>query len=127
MTLIVDILSYFPLKPVDTTSIDTMLDGLSEIAINMPMARQMKGPTDGPGGWTEDMVFLAKKYRADCAIFSGNPACKRAHGSLRLLTDRLKEEAGIPTLNLEADSWDSRITSMAAIKEKVLDFIEAIA
>lgn len=127
VALIIDILSYFPLTPVDTTSVDTMIDGLAEMALNFPMARQMKGPLDGPGGWAEDMVFLAKKYKADCCIFSGNPACKRAHGSLRLLSDRLKEEVGIPTLNLEADSWDRRITSMPVIKEKILDFLEAIA
>jgi len=127
VALLMDILSYFPLTYIDTTSTDTMIDGLAEMALNFPMARQMKGPLDGPGGWAEDMVFLAKKYKADCCIFSGNPACKRAHGSLRLLSDRLKEEVGIPTLNLEADSWDRRITSMPVIKEKILDFLEAIA
>ncbi len=127
VALIMDILSYFPLTPVDTTSMDTMIDGLADMALNFPMARQMKGPIDGPGGWAEDMVFLAKKYKADCCIFSGNPACKRAHGSLRLLTDRLKKEVGIPTLNLEADSWDRRVTSMPAIKERITDFLEVMA
>jgi benzoyl-CoA reductase/2-hydroxyglutaryl-CoA dehydratase subunit BcrC/BadD/HgdB len=127
IALIMDILSYFPLVPVDTTDVDTMIDGLADMALNFPMARQMKGPLNETGGWAEDMVYLAKKYKADCAIFSGNPACKRAHGSLRLLTDRLKNEVGIPTLNLEADSWDRRITGMPAIKEKILDFLEAIA
>jgi benzoyl-CoA reductase/2-hydroxyglutaryl-CoA dehydratase subunit BcrC/BadD/HgdB len=126
VALIMDILSYFPLTPIDTTSTDTMIDGLAEMALNFPMARQMKGPLDGPGGWAEDMVFLAKKYKADCCIFSGNPACKRAHGSLRLLSDRLKKEVGIPTLNLEADSWDRRVTSMPAIKERILDFLEVM-
>jgi benzoyl-CoA reductase/2-hydroxyglutaryl-CoA dehydratase subunit BcrC/BadD/HgdB len=127
VALIMDILSYFPLTPVDTTSTDAMIDGLAEMALNFPMARQMKGPLDEPGGWAEDMVFLAKKFKADCCIFSGNPACKRAHGSLRLLTDRLKNEVGIPTLNLEADSWDRRVTSMPEIKEKILDFLEVMA
>ena len=127
VALLMDILSYFPLTYVDTTSTDTMIDGLAEMALNFPMARQMKGPLNETAGWAEDMVFLAKKYKADCCIFSGNPACKRAHGSLRLLTDRLKKEVGIPTLNLEADSWDRRITSMPAIKERILDFLEAIA
>ncbi|MCP4754863.1 MAG: 2-hydroxyacyl-CoA dehydratase [Proteobacteria bacterium] len=126
VALIMDILSYFPLKPVDTTSVDTMIDGLAEAALSYPMARQMKGPMDDTAGWAEDMVFIAKKYKADCAIFSGNPACKRAHGSLRLLSDRLKKEVGIPTLNLEADSWDRRITSMPAIKERILDFMETL-
>jgi benzoyl-CoA reductase/2-hydroxyglutaryl-CoA dehydratase subunit BcrC/BadD/HgdB len=127
VSLLMDILSYFPLSYIDTTSLDTMIDGLAEQALNFPMARQMKGPLDEPGGWAEDMVFLAKKYKADCCIFSGNPACKRAHGSLRLVSDRLKKELGIPTLNLEADSWDRRITSLPIIKERILDFLEAIA
>jgi benzoyl-CoA reductase/2-hydroxyglutaryl-CoA dehydratase subunit BcrC/BadD/HgdB len=127
VALLMDILSYFPLTHVETTNTDTMIDGLAEMALNFPMARQMKGPLDGPGGWAEDMVFLAKKYGADCCIFSGNPACKRAHGSLRLLSDRLKKEVGIPTLNLGADSWDQRVTSMPVIKERILDFLETIA
>jgi hypothetical protein len=42
------------------------------------------------------------------------------------LSDRLKNEVGIPTLNLDADSWDRRITPMPAIKEKILDFLEVI-
>ena len=104
-----------------------MIDGLVQMALDYPMDRQMRGPLDEPGGWSEDIVFLAKKYKADCCIFSGNPACKRAHGSLRLLSDRLKEEVGIPTLNLDADSWDRRITGMPAIKEKIVDFLETIA
>jgi hypothetical protein len=33
---------------------------------------------------------------------------------------------GIPTLNLEADSWDRRVTSMPAIKERIVDFLEVI-
>lgn len=127
VSLIMDILSYFPLRPVDTSSFDTIIDGFAEMAISFPMARQMKGPLNETGGWAEDMVFLAKKYKADCCIFSGNPACKRAHGSLRLLSDRLKKDVGIPTLNLEADSWDRRVTGMPAIKEKILDFLETIA
>jgi benzoyl-CoA reductase/2-hydroxyglutaryl-CoA dehydratase subunit BcrC/BadD/HgdB len=127
VSVIMDILSYFPLTPIDTTSKDTMIDGLAEAALNFPMARQMKGPSDDPAGWAEDMLYLAKKYKADCCIFSGNPACKRAHGSLRLLSDRLKNELGIPTLNLEADSWDRRIAPLPEIQEKITDFLEAIA
>jgi len=126
VSLIMDILSYFPLRPVDTSSTEAIIEGFAEMAINYPMARQMKGPLSEPGGWDEDMVFLARKYKADCCVFSGNPACKRANGSLRLVSDRLKEEVGIPTLNLEADSWDRRVVGMATIKERVLDFLEAI-
>ena len=39
VALIMDVLSYFPLTPIDTTSMDTMIDGLAEMALNFPMAR----------------------------------------------------------------------------------------
>lgn len=126
MNVSMDILSYFPVQPIDTTSMDTMIDGLAEEALNFPMIRQMKGALDAPGSWIEDMVSLARKFKVDCCIFFNNPACKRAGGSYRLLSDRIKKEAGVPVLKVEADAWDSRLTSMAEIKEKVESFLETV-
>ena len=126
MSILMDLTAWFPMSPIDTSNTDTMIDGLAEESLNFPMTRQMRGAWDDADGWAEDMVFLAKKLKADCCIFSGNPACKRAWGSLRLLSDRLKEDVGIPTVTLDADSWDGRITSMPVVKEKIEDFIEAI-
>ncbi len=127
MASVIDILAYFPVKPIDTTNMDTMLDGLAEMGINYPMARQMKGAADDIGSWVEDMVYLSKKFNVDCAIFSGNPACKRACGFYKVLSDRLKNELGVPSLTLDADSWDRRVTSIPAVKEKIETFLETIA
>ncbi len=126
MNVSMDILSYFPVQPIDTTSMDTMIDGLAEEALNFPMIRQMKGALDAPGSWIDDMVSLAKKFKVDCCIFFNNPACKRAGGSYRLLSDKIKKEAGVPVLKVEADAWDSRLTSMEEIKEKVESFLETV-
>ncbi len=126
MALLMDLTAWFAFKPIDTSSVDTMIDGLAEQAINFPMARQMKGGMEGPGSWSEDMVFLAKKLKADCVVFSGNAACKRSWGSISLLRKKLKEEMEIPTLMLDTDSWDKRITSISVTKEKIEDFIETI-
>ncbi|MBT6610852.1 MAG: 2-hydroxyacyl-CoA dehydratase [Deltaproteobacteria bacterium] len=127
VSVIVDLLSYFPLQPIDTTNLDTMLEGISKEAMNYPMARQMKLPLDDADSWSEDMVHLAKKFKATCAYFSGNPACKRANGSIRLAADRIKNEVGIPILYTEADSWDQRVMGLPDIKESVVEFLETIS
>jgi benzoyl-CoA reductase subunit B len=126
MSVTMDILSYFPIEPIDTTSMDTMIDGLAREALKFPMIKQMHAPADVPGSWIEDMVFLAKKYKVDCCIFFANPACKRANGAFRLLSDRIKKDAGVPVLKLEADAWDRRITPIESVKEKIQKFLETI-
>jgi len=103
-----------------------VVDGLAREALNFPMIRQMQAPADAPGSWIEDMVFLAKKCRVDCCIFFANPACKRAGGAYRLLSDRIKEEVGVPVLKIEVDAWDKRITPIEDVKEKIENFLEAV-
>ena len=122
-----DHFGYFPEKLIDTSTIDTMLDGLGERCFNMPMTRQMKGPWDAPYGWAEDMIFLARELKADCAIFSGHLACRQAWGSYRLLKDKLKSELGIPSFRFETDILDRRITPVSVIKDKIEEFVSTIA
>ena len=126
MVLLTDVLGWFTTGPINTSSTDTMIDGLAEEAFNFPMTRQMRGPWDAPCNWADDIVFLAKRFNADCCIFSGHLACKRTWGSFKLVSDLVKEEVGIPTLRLEADSWDKRITSTPIIKGKIEDFLDMI-
>ncbi|MGB2583311.1 MAG: 2-hydroxyacyl-CoA dehydratase family protein [Dehalococcoidia bacterium] len=122
-----DVFSWFPEKLIDTSTIDTMLDGLGERTFNMPMTKQMKGGWDTPGGWADDMIFLARELEADCAIFSGHLACRHAWGNFRLLRDKLRDELGIPTLRLEADILDRRVTPVSVLKEQIEEFVSTIA
>jgi len=121
-----DCFGWFPDKVIDTTSVDTMLEGLADRTLNQPMTRQHKGAWDGPAGWAEDMVFLAKELDADCAIFCGNLACKQSWGALRLLTERLQQDAGIPTLRLETDILDKRVTPGDVVREQIEEFVSTM-
>jgi len=38
----------------------------------------------------------------------------------------VKNQLGIPSVRLEADGWDSRITPMPVIKEKLSDFFDMV-
>jgi hypothetical protein len=42
-----------------------------------------------------------------------------AWGAYRLVADEVKKQLGIPSLRLEGDGWDARITSMEVIKEEI--------
>jgi benzoyl-CoA reductase subunit B len=121
-----DCFGWFPDRVIDTTTVDTMLEGLADRTLNQPMTRQMKGAWDGPAGWAEDMVFLARELNIDSVIFSGNLACKQSWGALRLITERLRNELGIPTLRLETDILDKRITPTSVIKEQIEEFISTM-
>jgi benzoyl-CoA reductase/2-hydroxyglutaryl-CoA dehydratase subunit BcrC/BadD/HgdB len=111
---------------IDTTSMETMLGGLAEGMLNLPMTRQLKGSWNMPANWLEDVLYYADTYKADCLVFTGHTACKQAWGVYRLVADEIKKQLGVPTLRLEGDGWDSRITPMAIIKEQISDFFETL-
>ncbi len=127
MVYLQDCFSWFPDKIIDTSTIDTMIDGLAERTFNMPMTKQHKGSWDSPEGWAEDMLFLAKELKADCTVFSGHLACKQAWGAYRLMRDMFKSELGIPSLRLESDILDRRITPVSVLKERIEEFVSTIA
>ncbi len=127
VTFLMDIIGCFDFNPIiDTTSVDSMLRGLAEEMMNMPMTRQLKGKWDMPTNWLDDTLFYAKTYNADCCIFSGHLACKQAWGAFKLVSDAVKKELGIPVLRLEGDGWDSRITPMSTIKDQLEEFFATI-
>jgi hypothetical protein len=127
VTYLMDILQAFDSNPfIDTSSTDTMIRDLAITSLNMPMARQLKGSWNGAAGWLEDTLYYAENYKADCMLFTGHIACKQAWGAYRLVADEVKNQLGIPSIRLEADGWDSRITPMPVIKEKLSDFFDMV-
>jgi benzoyl-CoA reductase/2-hydroxyglutaryl-CoA dehydratase subunit BcrC/BadD/HgdB len=118
-----DCLDWFFTQPIDTSSTDSIIRGLAERSFNWPMHRQSMGFADD---WISDFVWLAKEYRADCAIFAGHAACKHSWGINKLLSDALKKEVGIPSLRFEMDLADKRVTSIVDIKAKFAEFIKNV-
>jgi len=124
---IMDVLNAFDYNPfIDTKSVDTMLYGLAEEMFNLPMTRQLKGKWNAPGNWLDDVLYYVKNYKADCCVFTGHTACKQAWGVYRLVADEVKRQLGVPSLRLEGDGWDSRITPMSVIKEQYEEFFATI-
>ncbi len=128
VTYLRDLIVCYDFDPIiDTTNIDTMLAGLAEKMINLPMTRQMKGSWDMPANWLQDMLYYVETYKADCLVFTGHTACKQVWGIYRLVADEVKKQLGVPALRLEGDGWDSRITPMLVIKEQMAEFFETLS
>ncbi len=116
-----DTLTYFPadVGKVDTTNMETMIEGLAWRSMQMPMARQTMSFSDV---WINDFVHICKAFKVDALIMGGHMACKHYWALNKLMSDKVKEKAGIPTLRFEFDMMDKRFTSPAELKRIMNDF-----
>ncbi len=108
---------------IEDHDLDSMLEGLARLTFHYPMSRQVTSFADI---WINDFVKIAKSHKADCAIFSGHMACKHGWALNKLLSDAIREEAGIPTLRFEMDIADKRFTPPEEVKNMLSEFFETI-
>ncbi len=108
---------------IDDHDIDSMLEGLARLTFHYPMSRQVTSFADT---WINDFTRVAKSHKADCAIFAGHMACKHGWALNKLLSDAIREEAGIPTLRFEMDIADKRFTPSGEVKKALSEFFETI-
>lgn len=115
---------FFP-EAIDTSSLDSMIEGLANAAWNMPMTRQVGGEVMSVS-WTEDVIHAARELKADCAVFCGHHACKQTWSVVSILRNELMKRLGIPLLTLQGDSWIRRITPVGVIQKELDDFIRNV-
>ena len=73
-----------------------------------------------------DMLSVAKEYRANAAVFGGNHTCKYAWTLPKMLSDILEDELGIPSLTYEVDLVDARFTPHASVKQHLTEFFKTL-
>jgi benzoyl-CoA reductase/2-hydroxyglutaryl-CoA dehydratase subunit BcrC/BadD/HgdB len=126
MTAISDAFNYFffdPVKDLENASPDEMIAGIAKQSMEYPMVRQSDTFADV---FIEDSVFLAKKFEADCAIFTSHIGCKQSSSLAQIIREAIKEELGIPTLIIEVDIGDNRMNPIENIKKKIEEFSQII-
>ncbi len=114
----------FP-RPIDTSSRESMLEGMAESAWHMFMTRQIGGDSMSLR-WLDDMVYILKDLGANCAIYPGHHACKQTWSVFSIVRSEIARRTGIPTLGLHGDCWVSRTTPMSAVLEEVGQFIDNV-
>ncbi|MDD5095635.1 MAG: 2-hydroxyacyl-CoA dehydratase family protein [Dehalococcoidia bacterium] len=107
----------------DLSDYDKILLGLARKSRNMPMSKEGGGPWED---WGDNSVEMVRYYKADGAVFAGHIACKSNWAAAKLVKDKVLEETGIPTISIELDFIDGRVTPAEAIKSQLVDFIELI-
>ncbi|MCX5999449.1 MAG: 2-hydroxyacyl-CoA dehydratase family protein, partial [Chloroflexi bacterium] len=114
----------FVMKPVeDISDVDHILKGLARKVTDLPMGRECGGVWEN---YLESQIDLLRRFKADAAIFGGHVACKSNWAIAKLVKDRIRDELGIPTLNMELDVFDPRVATSEHIKAILGDFLEEI-
>jgi benzoyl-CoA reductase/2-hydroxyglutaryl-CoA dehydratase subunit BcrC/BadD/HgdB len=117
-----DMISYLPIEPIDTSTPDSIIRGLAIKSLNTPMLRQFRGPIEF---YTDDLTQVCEDYKADSVIFAGHLGCKHAWGFSGLVRETCKD-LGIPILIFDLDCFDPTVTPSSIIKEKMAEFFKTL-
>ena len=120
-----DGLDFFFPQYVDTSSRDTIIEGMAESAWNMPMTRQVGGESMSVS-WMEDVIYACRELGANCAIFCGHHSCKQTWSVASILRTELMKRTGIPMLVLQGDAWIKRMTPMSVVQDEINEFIRNV-
>ncbi len=123
ITYLNDLLGFFFPMPVDTSDKESMIDAAAGTVWNYPMTRQVGADFTA---WVDDSVTAINELHADCAIFCGHPACKQTWGVFRIVRDEIRKQTGNPTLRLQADAWDKRMTPITTVQDEIENFVKTV-
>jgi hypothetical protein len=107
---------------VSDMDLDAMIDTLADQNSRMPMVKQIRGPYDAPHMWLDDTIGISRIVRPDFIIYMGTMGCRNTWSNVKLI-QRDIERYGIPTLVLYSDSFDDRVASWEAVRERLSEFI----
>jgi len=118
-----DLMGYNLAQPADLSSEESMFEGLAKIILDMPMGAQSRGPAEY---YMDYLSLLVKKYKADCAIYSGHMSCKHSAAISVFIKEELYRQTGIPTLLFEVDTMDPRKVPSKVVRQKIKTFFEEV-
>ena len=109
------------LRPIDTTNLDTMLEGYAWQGLDMTMSIMRFD--------TRKLIDFSMKtfqqYHCDCIIVTQHVGCNSICGAAGIMR-RYFQEQGIPALFIELDYNDDRVLSSDPMREQVEDFFTTI-
>jgi hypothetical protein len=116
-TYVTGFLTYWPpmIGYVDTTNLDTMLEGLAWRSFNAPMQRQAMTHSQL---WVQDILRVCREFKIDSLLLLGNRACKHFWAMHKLVAEPAKEELGSPSCTFEFEIHDSRIMPPLHVQKK---------
>ncbi len=110
------------LPPIDTSNLDTMLEGYAWQGLDMTMSL-MRFDTRK---MIEFHMKVFKQFHCDCIIFTQHVGCNSICGAAGMMR-RYFLDCGIPALFLEMDYNDERVVPNDFLKEQISDFFSTLA
>jgi benzoyl-CoA reductase/2-hydroxyglutaryl-CoA dehydratase subunit BcrC/BadD/HgdB len=107
--------------PIDTSSLDTMLQGLARHGLNMTMGKNRLAAKL----YMTDFLKARQDYSADCLIVSAHAGCKHCWPLIGIGRDFARSQ-NIPLLVFDDDFLDSRTVSLGTVKNKIEQFFRTM-
>ncbi len=121
-----DIFNYYfydPIQIKNKKDIDDIFLQIASQGKNLPMNRQSLLSVDV---LIDDMIWLAKEYNCDFTVIMEHLGCKQMASISQLLREELMNELGMPTLIIELDVGDKRVTPIESIRYQMNEFINTL-
>lgn len=74
----------------------------------------------------DGLLVLCREMNVSAHIFFASLGCPQYCGTIRLFRDALRREAGVPTLVVDGDTGDSRVTSVEQMKVRIREFFRML-
>lgn len=116
-----DYIGSFRHPAVDTSTRESLIEGLALDRLHFSMVRQAHGTMEYT---LDELETTIREYQADCVVFHSNTGCKH-NLALRREVDETCRAAGVPACFLDVDIVDRRVMSEEAIKQKLRAFFAA--
>jgi benzoyl-CoA reductase/2-hydroxyglutaryl-CoA dehydratase subunit BcrC/BadD/HgdB len=109
------------LEPIDTSTLDTMLEGVAWQGLDMTMSL-MRFDTDK---FVDFGLQAYDYYNCDCMIVTQHVGCNSVCGA-RGMIKKVCRERDIPVLFLEFDYNDDRVLSPDLMRTQIEEFFETV-
>ena len=119
---LMDMISYNRHPYIDTKSPQTIMEGLSRIIMQGPMARHTRGPQTN---FFTDLFDLYERFNLDMIWMAGHMGCKNTMALNGMFREKCRER-GIPLLIIQYDLSDTRVVSPAEIRKQAEGFMETV-
>jgi len=119
--VIADYIGLHLMDQIDTSSRESILEGVARAHIYHGMTRQCHGPAEFV---TAELETLINEYSPDCFMFSRHVGCKHNWAIGKIIRDVCRR-TGLPSLFLTTDIFDPRLASRQQIKQEISEFFKA--
>jgi len=119
--VVADYIGSFRHPHIDTSTRESLIEGLVLDRLNFSMIRQSHGTMEYT---LDELETTIREFQADCVIFQSNTGCKH-NLALRREVEETCRAAGVPACFLDVDIVDRRVMGEAAIKQKLRSFFAA--